>query len=89
MPLKTEDAWKYMDWAVKAFRYSTAVAKPSTQIVTHMCYSSFEDTANFIDEMDADVLTIENSRSESTKCLPCLLTTATRRTSVTAPSPRK
>ncbi|KAJ9444851.1 5-methyltetrahydropteroyltriglutamate--homocysteine methyltransferase [Diplonema papillatum] len=63
MPLKTEDAPKYMDWAVKAFRYSTAVAKPSTQIVTHMCYSSFEDIVKFIDEMDADVLTIENSRS--------------------------
>eukprot|EP00659_Diplonema_papillatum_P005260 gene5260-8028_t len=63
MPLKRAEAPKYMDWAVKAFRLSTAVAKSSTQIVTHMCYSSFEDIIPFIDEMDADVLTIENSRS--------------------------
>ena len=63
MPLKDEEAASYMSWAVKAFRLSTAVAKPSTQIVTHMCYSTFEDIINKIDEMDADVLTIENSRS--------------------------
>ena len=63
MPLKDEEAAEYMSWAVKAFRLSTAVAKPSTQIVTHMCYSTFEDIINKIDEMDADVLTIENSRS--------------------------
>ena len=63
MPLKDEEAGEYMSWAVKAFRLSTAVAKPSTQIVTHMCYSTFEDIIDKIDDMDADVLTIENSRS--------------------------
>eukprot|EP01060_Flectonema_neradi_P001961 TRINITY_DN111_c0_g1_i15.p1 TRINITY_DN111_c0_g1~~TRINITY_DN111_c0_g1_i15.p1 ORF type:complete len:768 (+),score=203.42 TRINITY_DN111_c0_g1_i15:64-2367(+) len=63
MPLKDEEAASYMSWAVKSFRLSTAVAKSSTQIVTHMCYSTFEDIIDKIDEMDADVLTIENSRS--------------------------
>eukprot|EP01059_Diplonema_ambulator_P001735 TRINITY_DN1145_c1_g2_i1.p1 TRINITY_DN1145_c1_g2~~TRINITY_DN1145_c1_g2_i1.p1 ORF type:complete len:497 (+),score=196.49 TRINITY_DN1145_c1_g2_i1:861-2351(+) len=66
MPLKGEwqaEGEKYLKWAVAAFRLSTCGARPETQVVTHMCYSTFEDIIAHIDEMDADVLTIENSRS--------------------------
>ncbi|GMH38377.1 hypothetical protein BSKO_06261 [Bryopsis sp. KO-2023] len=65
LPLK-KDRWTgYLEWAVDAFRLTCAVAAPATQIVTHMCYSSFEDILEAIDRMDADVLTIENSRSDN------------------------
>ncbi|KAK4527654.1 hypothetical protein GAYE_SCF42G5579 [Galdieria yellowstonensis] len=64
LPLKKERWNEYLDWAVKAFRLSTVVAAPKTQIVTHLCYSDFQDILKAIDEMDADVLTIENSRSD-------------------------
>eukprot|EP01064_Diplonema_japonicum_P032213 TRINITY_DN59_c0_g1_i10.p1 TRINITY_DN59_c0_g1~~TRINITY_DN59_c0_g1_i10.p1 ORF type:complete len:755 (+),score=288.32 TRINITY_DN59_c0_g1_i10:91-2355(+) len=63
MPLKKEESEKYLEWAVACFRLSTCGARPSTQVVTHMCYSTFEDIIGRIDGMDADVLTIENSRS--------------------------
>eukprot|EP00798_Chlamydomonas_sp_ICE-L_P005552 gene5552-4186_t len=53
----------YLGWAVDAFRLSTAVAAPATQVVTHLSYSDFQDIMAAIDDMDADVLTIENSRS--------------------------
>eukprot|EP00871_Galdieria_phlegrea_P001567 jgi/Galph1/2410/GphlegSOOS_G1053.1 len=64
LPLKKERWNEYLDWAVKAFRLSTVVAAPKTQIVTHLCYSDFQDILEAIDQMDADVLTIENSRSD-------------------------
>jgi len=48
---------------VKSFRLATSGVKPETQIVTHLCYSDFEDILSSIHAMDADVLTIENSRS--------------------------
>lgn len=71
LPLKQERWAQYLEWAVQAFRLATAVAKPEVQIVTHLCYSDFGDILEAIDGMQADVLTIENSRSgdEMIKCL--------------------
>ncbi|CAN8072508.1 unnamed protein product [Agarophyton chilense] len=63
LPLKHENWKEYLRWAVRSFRLSTSGVQPSTQIVTHLCYSDFEDILEAIDQMDADVLTIENSRS--------------------------
>ncbi|ABF14113.1 5-methyltetrahydropteroyltriglutamate--homocysteine S-methyltransferase [Candidatus Palibaumannia cicadellinicola] len=63
LPLKYS-AWKeYLTWAVEAFRLNAAVAKNNTQIHTHMCYSEFNDIMDSIIAMDADVITIETSRS--------------------------
>jgi 5-methyltetrahydropteroyltriglutamate--homocysteine methyltransferase len=64
LPLKKADWQKYLDWAVACFRLSTAVAKPETQIHTHMCYSEFNDIIDSISALDADVISIENSRSD-------------------------
>jgi 5-methyltetrahydropteroyltriglutamate--homocysteine methyltransferase len=50
---------------VDAFRLSAAIAKPETQIHTHMCYSEFGDIIGHIERLDADVLSIENSRSNN------------------------
>jgi len=63
LPLKQERWQSYLEWAVKSFRLATAVAKSPTQIVTHLCYSEFADILEAIDGLEADVLTIENSRS--------------------------
>ncbi|KAK9821557.1 hypothetical protein WJX81_005017 [Elliptochloris bilobata] len=63
LPLKRARWESYLTWAVRAFRLSTVVAAPGTQIVTHLCYSEFADILHAIDGLDADVLTIENSRS--------------------------
>jgi 5-methyltetrahydropteroyltriglutamate--homocysteine methyltransferase len=63
LPLKRERWASYLDWAVDAFKLATVVAAPSTQVVTHLCYSEFSDILAAIDGLDADVLTIENSRS--------------------------
>ncbi|CAK0780359.1 hypothetical protein CVIRNUC_005025 [Coccomyxa viridis] len=63
LPLKRARWESYLSWAVRAFRLSTVVADPSTQVVTHLCYSEFADILPAIDGLDADVLTIENSRS--------------------------
>jgi 5-methyltetrahydropteroyltriglutamate--homocysteine methyltransferase len=63
LPL-VQDEWQdYLDWAIKAFRLSASGAAPETQIHTHMCYSEFNDIIEAIDAMDADVISIENSRS--------------------------
>ncbi len=64
LPLRKEDWGHYLDWAIGAFRLSTSGAKDSTQIHTHMCYSEFNDIIKGIAEMDADVITIECSRSQ-------------------------
>lgn len=57
--------WKtYLDWAVNAFRLSYAGVKDETQIHTHMCYSEFNDIIDSITALDADVITIECSRSQ-------------------------
>ncbi len=53
----------YLDWAVRAFRICSSGVKDSTQIHTHMCYSEFNDIITSIADMDADVITIETSRS--------------------------
>ena len=64
LPLRRSD-WRedYLDWAIPAFRYVHSGVKPETQIHTHMCYSEFADIIRDIDDMDADVITFEASRS--------------------------
>ncbi|MCF2504260.1 5-methyltetrahydropteroyltriglutamate--homocysteine S-methyltransferase [Dyadobacter sp. CY107] len=64
LPLR-KSAWKnYLKWAVDAFRLSAAGVADQTQIHTHMCYSEFNDIIGSIAAMDADVITIETSRSQ-------------------------
>lgn len=64
LPLRKEDWQHYLNWAVKAFRISASGVNDETQIHTHMCYSEFNDIISNIADMDADVITIETSRSE-------------------------
>jgi 5-methyltetrahydropteroyltriglutamate--homocysteine methyltransferase len=64
LPIKRRDWPHYLAWAVKAFRVSTSAVEDSTQIHTHMCYSEFNDILPAIAAMDADVITIETSRSD-------------------------
>lgn len=64
LPLRKENWREYLDWAVKAFRISSANVNDETQIHTHMCYSEFNDIIEDIAAMDADVITIETSRSQ-------------------------
>jgi 5-methyltetrahydropteroyltriglutamate--homocysteine methyltransferase len=63
LPLRHSEWGEYLEWAVECFRLATAVAGPRTQIHTHMCYSEFDDIIEAIAALDADVLSIENSRS--------------------------
>jgi len=63
LPLRQRAWGTYLDWAVKAFRLSASGVKDDTQIHTHMCYSEFNDIIHAIADMDADVITIETSRS--------------------------
>jgi 5-methyltetrahydropteroyltriglutamate--homocysteine methyltransferase len=63
LPLKKADWEGYLDWAVQAFRLASSGVKNDTQIHTHMCYSEFNDILPAIARMDADVITIETSRS--------------------------
>lgn len=65
LPLRHADWADYMQWSVDAFRLSSAVAAPQTQIHSHMCYSDFQDILPAIIRMDTDVLTVENARSNS------------------------
>ncbi len=64
LPLKQQDWPAYLEWAVRAFKLSSAVVRDDTQIHTHMCYSEFNDILPWIAAMDADVITIETSRSD-------------------------
>ena len=64
LPLRRADWKTYLDWAIRAFRISASGVKDRTQIHTHMCYSEFNDIIENIADMDADVITIETSRSE-------------------------
>jgi len=64
LPLKKSDRKQYLDWAVKAFKIASSSVKDETQIHTHMCYSEFNDIVDAITAMDADVITIEASRSQ-------------------------
>jgi 5-methyltetrahydropteroyltriglutamate--homocysteine methyltransferase len=63
LPLKKSDWAEYLQWAAAAFRISSSGVKDDTQIHTHMCYSEFNDILPAIADMDADVITIETSRS--------------------------
>lgn len=64
LPLR-QAAWQhYLDWATEAFRLTAGGVRDETQIHTHMCYSEFNDVIESIAAMDADVITIETSRSD-------------------------
>lgn len=64
LPLREKDWKAYLDWAVKAFKIASSAVRPETQIHTHMCYSEFDDIIQSIADLDADVISIENSRSD-------------------------
>ncbi|MGH7997651.1 MAG: 5-methyltetrahydropteroyltriglutamate--homocysteine S-methyltransferase, partial [Opitutaceae bacterium] len=63
LPLRKDEWGRYLEWAVAAFRLSSSGVRDDTQIHTHMCYSEFNDIIGAIAELDADVITIETSRS--------------------------
>lgn len=64
LPLRKAGQKDYLNWAVRAFRVSSSNVEDDTQIHTHMCYSEFNDVIEDIAAMDADVITIETSRSQ-------------------------
>jgi 5-methyltetrahydropteroyltriglutamate--homocysteine methyltransferase len=64
LPLRQAQWQSYLDWATEAFRLCAAGVRDETQIHTHMCYSEFNDVIESIAAMDADVITIETSRSD-------------------------
>lgn len=64
LPLRKAKHSHYLHWAVTAFRVTAGGVEDSTQIHTHMCYSEFNDIIEHIAAMDADVITIETSRSQ-------------------------
>ncbi len=64
LPLRKKDWNDYFDWAITAFRLTCEGVKDTTQIHTHMCYSEFNDIMDKIAELDADVISIESSRSQ-------------------------
>ncbi|WOG98214.1 hypothetical protein DCAR_0417555 [Daucus carota subsp. sativus] len=64
LPLRKSEHAFYLDWAVHSFRITNVGVLDTTQIHTHMCYSNFNDIIHSIIDMDADVITIENSRSD-------------------------
>jgi 5-methyltetrahydropteroyltriglutamate--homocysteine methyltransferase len=64
LPLRRSQWGYYLDWAVDAFRLCASGVRDETQIHTHMCYSEFNDVIEAIAAMDADVITIETSRSQ-------------------------
>nr|WP_319800614.1 5-methyltetrahydropteroyltriglutamate--homocysteine S-methyltransferase [Luteolibacter flavescens] len=63
LPLRRSEWQEYLDWAVESFRITASGVRDETQIHTHMCYSEFNDIIAAIADMDADVITIETSRS--------------------------
>ena len=64
LPLQESDWDDYLDWAVECFRLASSGVQDETQIHTHMCYSEFNDVIDAIAEMDADVISIEATRSK-------------------------
>ncbi len=64
LPLRRADWQAYLQWAVDAFKLNAAIAQNDTQIHTHMCYCEFNDIMDSIAALDADVITIETSRSD-------------------------
>ncbi|WP_409344935.1 5-methyltetrahydropteroyltriglutamate--homocysteine S-methyltransferase [Paenibacillus sp. MBLB4367] len=63
LPLKNADRKFYLDWGVESFRLATSTVQDTTQIHTHMCYCEFHDMIDAISALDADVISIETSRS--------------------------
>ncbi|MFE2937694.1 5-methyltetrahydropteroyltriglutamate--homocysteine S-methyltransferase [Streptomyces sp. NPDC059255] len=63
LPLRAADRPAYLSWATEAFRLSTSGVRPGTQIHTHMCYAEFGDIVQAIDDLDADVISLEAARS--------------------------
>lgn len=63
LPLRQKDCQNYLSWAVNCFRVASSSVNDETQIHTHMCYSEFNDIIQAIADLDADVITLENSRS--------------------------
>ncbi|MET8811343.1 5-methyltetrahydropteroyltriglutamate--homocysteine S-methyltransferase [Streptomyces sp. NPDC004549] len=63
LPLRAADRPTYLDWATEAFRLTTSGVRPDTQIHTHMCYAEFGDIVQAIDDLDADVISLEAARS--------------------------
>ena len=67
LPIRREEwASEYLDWAIPAFRLCHSGVRPETQVHTHMCYGEFEEIVKDIDNMDADVISFEASRSKLT-----------------------
>jgi len=64
LPLRRSQWGHYLDWAIESFRITANGVGDETQIHTHMCYSEFNDIIGAIAAMDADVITIETSRSD-------------------------
>lgn len=64
LPLRKAQWQNYLDWAIESFRITANGVSDETQIHTHMCYSEFNDIISSIADMDADVITIETSRSD-------------------------
>lgn len=64
LPLREENKQSYLDWAVESFQISVEAVEDKTQIHTHMCYSEFNEILDSIIQMDADVISIENSRGQ-------------------------
>ncbi|MEU1672511.1 5-methyltetrahydropteroyltriglutamate--homocysteine S-methyltransferase [Streptomyces roseifaciens] len=63
LPLRAADHAGYLAWATESFRLSTSGVRPDTQIHTHMCYAEFGDVLQAIDDLDADVISLEAARS--------------------------
>ncbi|MEV5377542.1 5-methyltetrahydropteroyltriglutamate--homocysteine S-methyltransferase [Streptomyces nondiastaticus] len=63
LPLRAADHAAYLAWATEAFRLSTSGVRPDTQVHTHMCYAEFGDVLRAIDDLDADVISLEAARS--------------------------
>ncbi|WP_062206199.1 5-methyltetrahydropteroyltriglutamate--homocysteine S-methyltransferase [Streptomyces sp. NBRC 109706] len=63
LPLRAADQPDYLAWATEAFRLTTSGVRPDTQIHTHMCYAEFGDILQAIDDLDADVISLEAARS--------------------------
>jgi len=65
LPLRRSDWASYLGWAVPCFRLATAGVRDETQVHTHMCYAEFNEIIEAISDLDADVISIENSRSDA------------------------
>ena len=63
LPLRAADRAAYLAWATESFRLATGGVRPDTQIHTHMCYAEFGDIVQAIDDLDADVISLEAARS--------------------------